>query len=155
MLVTSSRKPSARTRILCKYLASFFNCDYINRGKLGLEELCAQVVDTLLVTGDYHGNPGSLNFYSNELDPLLSIKFTLSDPDQLKYSHLRSTKPVISGSSKLSCVLSQITGLPVLNDDDFPVYLKVNEKSLEFNYYGKQLFCLKIIKYRSFLEETL
>ncbi len=155
MLVTSSRKPSARTRILCKYLASFFNCDYINRGKMGLEELCTHIVDTLLVVGDFHGNPGSLNIYDGELNSLLSAKFTLSEPDQLKNSHLRSTEPVISGSSELAHVLSQITGLPVFGDNDFPVYISATEESLVFNYYGKQLFYLNILKYSSFPEEGL
>ncbi|MCG7852848.1 MAG: rRNA maturation protein, partial [Methanosarcinaceae archaeon] len=74
MLITSSRKPSAITRILCKQLASFLNCDYINRGKKSIGEVLYLVEgETLLVAGEYHGNPGSITFFDGEGECFLSL----------------------------------------------------------------------------------
>ena len=79
MLITSSRKPSIKTRTLCKELASFFQCESINRGKMGMKETLSLVADgPLLIVGEYHGNPGSLIFYAQDGRELLSIRISVT-----------------------------------------------------------------------------
>ena len=64
MLVTSSRKPSAKTRTLCKLLSRFIAGRSMTRGKMGMQELLEFAEGgPLIVVGEYHGNPGELSFY--------------------------------------------------------------------------------------------
>ena len=39
MILTTSRKPSRKTRRLARVLANFMNWEYINRGKLSMDEI--------------------------------------------------------------------------------------------------------------------
>ncbi|MCO5381387.1 MAG: rRNA maturation protein [Methanosarcina barkeri] len=64
MLITSSRKPSAKTRTLCKLLSRFIAGRSMTRGKMGMQELLEFVEGgPLIVVGEYHGNPGELSFF--------------------------------------------------------------------------------------------
>lgn len=63
MLVTSSRKPSAKTRTLCKLLSRFIAGRCISRGKMGMQELLEFAEGgPLIVIGEYTEIPGSLPF---------------------------------------------------------------------------------------------
>jgi U3 small nucleolar ribonucleoprotein protein IMP4 len=90
MLLTSSRKPSFKTKILCKKLALFFDAPYMNRGKTSFSEVLEQAAgNVLLVVGDYHGNPGSLSFYDVNSNSFLSVYFSETIPDAVLQAELR------------------------------------------------------------------
>ncbi len=71
IVISTSRKPSQRTRTLCKELQILLpSALYIQRGKSNFEELLrhsGQVkARLLLLIGEREGNPGSLDLYSVE-----------------------------------------------------------------------------------------
>ena len=100
MLVTSSRKPSARTRTLCKLLSRFMAGRCITRGKMGMQELLEFAEGRpLIIIGEYHGNPGELGFYDETGKLLFSIRFTdwYSGPDSHRFPMRPSYMPGESG----------------------------------------------------------
>ncbi|MCL2142420.1 MAG: hypothetical protein FWH46_06080 [Methanimicrococcus sp.] len=108
MLLTSSRKPSFKTKILCKKLALFFDAPYMNRGKMSFSEVLEQGNGRiLLVAGDYHGNPGSLSFYDANGKPFLSVYFSETNPDNVPQSELRYGSHEFSGTDS-SLVFKQL-----------------------------------------------
>lgn len=77
MFITSSRKPSAKTRTFCKKLSQFMTFRYVNRGKTGLRDLLDLAEgEAFLIVGEYHGNPGSLSFYGTEGKLSFSLRFS-------------------------------------------------------------------------------
>ncbi|WP_135604493.1 rRNA maturation protein [Methanococcoides sp. NM1] len=149
MLITSSRKPSVNTRTLCKYLASFFNCEYLTRGKMGLADVMSYSDDThVVVVGDYHGSPGSLMFYDEEGAELLSIRLSMFYPDGYKFSNLKSMEPFLMGNGELGNMLSLYFGIPQDECDGMAKCIRVEDDRMEFLYSGKLLFRLNVKSYR-------
>ncbi|MCD4821566.1 MAG: rRNA maturation protein [Methanococcoides sp.] len=149
MLITSSRKPSANTRTMCKYLASFFNCEYVARGKTGLMDIINLCEDGLLmVIGDYHGSPGSIMFYDGEGAELLSIHLSVFYPDGYKYVPLKALEPSINGDGELSELLSYYLDIPEGECYYDSKCLIASDDHLEFIYLDNLLFRLNIKNYR-------
>ena len=99
MLITSSRKPSFKTKIICKKLALFFDGAYMTRGKMPFSEVLERGVGSaLLVVGEYHGNPGSLSFYDSDSRPAVSVHFSETTVDSVSQAELRYGKKVFCGS---------------------------------------------------------
>ena len=147
MLITSSRKPSNRTRTLCKYLATFFNCEYVNRGKMGMGEVLHLAHDDpLLIVGEFHGNPGSLAIYDGKGLCLLSIHMTLSYPVNLKFSKLKLVEPVIvgTGKSKLADAIASSLSLLSVDDPSNPRCVIVDNEIIDFIDSDTLLFKLKV-----------
>lgn len=145
MLITSSRKPSNRTRTLCKYLATFFNCEYVNRGKMGMGEVLHLAHDDpLLIVGEFHGNPGSLAIYDGNGLCLLSIHMTVSDPENLKFSKLKLIEPVIVGTGKLVDAMISSLSLQRANNSSNPRCIIVDNEMIDFIDSGNLLFKLKV-----------
>lgn len=145
MLITSSRKPSNGTRTLCKHLATFFNCEYINRGKMGMGEVLNLAHDnSLLVVGEFHGNPGSLAIYDGNGICLLSIHMTVSYPDNSKYSKLKLLKPVIAGSDELANAIANSLSLQRADDPSGSRYATINDGIMNFIDSGKLIFKIKV-----------
>ncbi|ENN96576.1 ribosomal biogenesis protein [Methanocaldococcus villosus KIN24-T80] len=71
MILTSSRKPSQRTRSFLRDLERTLNIPYIQRGKLSLKELFEMDKHILLI-GEFKGNPGTLMVYDVEREKKLS-----------------------------------------------------------------------------------
>ena len=147
MLITSSRKPSNRTRTLCKYLATFFNCEYVNRGKMGMGEVLHLAHDNpLLIVGEFHGNPGSLAIYDGNGLCLLSIHMTVSYPENSKFSKLKLVEPapVIVGTGKLVDALVSGLSLQRANNSSCPRCVIVNNEMIDFIDSGNLFFKLKV-----------
>ncbi|KZX16457.1 ribosomal biogenesis protein [Methanobrevibacter cuticularis] len=77
MLISTSRKPSQKTRAFCKNLSHALGFDYINRGKMSLRDLqlkSSQLgYDSLVLVYEMKGNPSKITFFSNEGEELLII----------------------------------------------------------------------------------
>lgn len=150
MLITSSRKPSAITRTLCKQLASFLNCDYINRGKKGIGEVIyLSEGGPLLVLGEYHGNPGSINVFDGEGECLLSVHINAAFPSGFKYTRLKVIKPVIVGTSELASAIASSFSLEYKEDASCLRSIRVNDDTIDFIDSGKLIFRLHIKGFRS------
>jgi|GEM_PF-802862 len=90
MLLTSSRKPSFKTKILCKKLALFFDAAYMTRGKMSLSEVLERSGGVVLcIVGEYHGNPGSLSFHDPSGDFFLSLRISETSFDSVSQAELR------------------------------------------------------------------
>ena len=77
MLISTSRKPSQKTRKFCKTLAHATGFISVNRGKMNMRELLLKALElkevNLAVVNEIKGNPSKITFYSNKGDELLSI----------------------------------------------------------------------------------
>ncbi|ADG13171.1 Brix domain protein [Methanocaldococcus infernus ME] len=76
MIITSSRKPSQRTRSFLRDLERTLNLPYIQRGKLSLKELF-DIDKHILLIGEFKGNPGTLVVYDVENCKRLSSFITV------------------------------------------------------------------------------
>lgn len=149
MLITSSRKPSAGTRILCKHMASFFGCEYFNRGKMGMGEVLNLSRDIpLIIVGEYHGNPGSILFYDSEGECVLSFHVSLN---VAPVSHPGVSGATITGNNELSALLSEIL-LPIGHDSvSHPLVLDISDELMDFRENDRILFSLKIKSYKKYI----
>ena len=71
MILTTSRKPSQRTRSFVRDLERILNLPYVQRGKLSLKELFKMDKHILLI-GEFKANPGMLVVYDVENERMLS-----------------------------------------------------------------------------------
>lgn len=100
MLLTSSRKPSFKTKILCKKLALFCDAAYMTRGKMSMSEVLERGKGSVLViVGEYHGNPGSLSFYDPAGRMFLSLRFSDTSFDTVSNTELRYGEKIFYGSA--------------------------------------------------------
>ncbi|MDI9609990.1 MAG: rRNA maturation protein [Archaeoglobales archaeon] len=63
MILTTSRKPSRKTRSFAKALSRFLNWQYVQRGKISLKEFENK---RICVISEIKGNPAFLNFYDGD-----------------------------------------------------------------------------------------
>lgn len=150
MQITSSRKPSASTRTLCKLLASFFNCDYFNRGKMGMGEVLSHADgSSLMIVGEYHGNPGSISMYDQDGFCVLSVYVSLAVSKE-PYPRSRQTEVCIAGEGELVSAFSKL--LPPGGNEEPPGSLKmmISDDRIDFIEADVALFTLKVRSYRIF-----
>lgn len=150
MQITSSRKPSASTRTLCKLLASFFNCDYFNRGKMGMGEVLSHADgSSLIIVGEYHGNPGSISMYDPDGFCVLSMYISLSSSEE-PYPRSRQAKPSITGEGELVTVFSELLQLNSDEGSLSSLKMMISSDRIDFIEADVTLFALKIRSYRLF-----
>ena len=77
MLISTSRKPSQKTRKFCKNLAHATGSRSVNRGKMNMRELLLKALEVdefnLAIVNEIKGNPSKITFYSNKGEVLLII----------------------------------------------------------------------------------
>ena len=109
MLISTSRKPSQKTRKFCKNLAHSTGSTSVNRGKMNMRELLLKALEldefNLAVVNELKGNPSKITFYSNKGEVLLVILIGAS----LEFDKLNIAP------SKLK-IVSQVKKLDVLSD---------------------------------------
>ncbi|GAA5818517.1 MAG: ribonucleotide-diphosphate reductase subunit beta [Methanobrevibacter sp. CfCl-M3] len=70
MIISTSRRPSQKTRIFCKNLSAVLGCKYINRGKMSLRELYLKSLEenknSIAIIYEIKGNPSKITFLSNK-----------------------------------------------------------------------------------------
>ncbi|MEM4702597.1 MAG: rRNA maturation protein [Archaeoglobaceae archaeon] len=75
MIITTSRKPSRKTRSFAKALSRFIGWKYIQRGKLSLKDF---KMEKFCIISEIKGNPAVLSFFFNGVKTL-EIRFTISN----------------------------------------------------------------------------
>jgi len=77
MLISTSRKPSQKTRSFCKNLSHALDFTYINRGKMNMRDLFLKSsglnYDSTVMVYELKGNPSKITFFSNEGNERLAI----------------------------------------------------------------------------------
>jgi U3 small nucleolar ribonucleoprotein protein IMP4 len=82
MLITTSRKPSQRTRSFCKDLNRVIDSEYVNRGKMSLRNVLLKSSELgstkTAVVSEVKGNPSRIDFYNENGNPIISLDVTVS-----------------------------------------------------------------------------
>ena len=147
MLITTSRKPSARTRSLCKLLSRFIAGRCITRGKMGMKELL-EFADggPLIVIGEYHGNPGELSFYDENGKLLFSIRFTDWYSEESDSYWFPDVEPALSGQGEIADAFESF--FDQLPSDS--TLIVVGEKYIDFIGSKKSLFKLNLRGFKKY-----
>lgn len=75
MILTTSRKPSRKTRSFAKALSRFLNWKYIQRGKMSLKDF---ENEKICLISEIKGNPAFLSFYEGD-KKTLELFFSVSN----------------------------------------------------------------------------
>lgn len=77
MLISTSRKPSQKTRSFCKNLSHALDFTYINRGKMNMRDLFLKSsglnYESTAIIYEIKGNPSKITFFSNNGNEKLAI----------------------------------------------------------------------------------
>ena len=117
MLISTSRKPSQKTRKFCKNLAHATGFHSVNRGKMNMRELLLKALEldevNLAVVNEIKGNPSKITFYSNKGEILLAILVGVTI-DNEKMNIAPSQLKIVSEVKELN-VLSDILNLDLVD----------------------------------------
>lgn len=128
MLISTSRKPSQKTRKFCKNFSHATVSSYVNRGKMNMRDLLLKALElgevNIAVVHEIKGNPSRITFYSNKGEVLLVllINVTLTN-ERLHISPKNLT--VVSEVEKLNS-LAEIFTFPLVEEDNAN-YIKINK----------------------------
>ena len=157
MLVTSSRKPSARTRALCKLLSRFMAGRCITRGKMGMQELLEFAEGgPLIVVGEYHGNPGELSFYDEVGKLLFSLRFTDWYSKELDSYWFPDIEPLLTGQGEIADAFEAFFHFQTVESDKIDqllpssILISIGEKDIDFMGSGKSLFKLNLKGFKKY-----
>jgi len=157
MLITTSRKPSARTRSLCKLLSRFIAGRCIVRGKMGVQELLEFAEGgPLIVIGEYHGNPGELSFHDETGKLLFSLRFTDWYSKELDSYWFPDAEPALAGQGEIADALEAFFRFQKVESDKIDqlppgsTLIMVGEKDLDFMGSGKSLFKLNLRGFKKY-----
>ncbi len=78
MFITTSRKPSSKTRTFCQSLSRVLNATYANRGKMSFRDVLikASGFKIIAVVSQVKGNPSRIEFYNQKGEILLTLYIT-------------------------------------------------------------------------------
>lgn len=134
MLISTSRKPSQKTRKFCKNFAHATGSSSINRGKMNMREILLKALYeeevNLAIVNEIKGNPSRITFYSNEGELLLIILISVSTTDD-RINISPSRLKIVSEIKSLNC-LSDILGFELVDkaDENYIHITNGNENSL-------------------------
>ncbi|MDI9624784.1 MAG: ribosomal biosynthesis protein [Methanothermobacter sp.] len=96
MLLTTSRKPSQRTRSFCQKLKRSMGCPYINRGKMNIQEILQKTIEhgesTLAIVSEKHGNPSKITFYNTRGQQIGYMTINVAIPKKLEAKPTKKIK---------------------------------------------------------------
>ncbi|WP_298502126.1 Brix domain-containing protein [uncultured Methanobrevibacter sp.] len=130
MLISTSRKPSQKTRKFCKTLARVTDSTSVNRGKMNMRELLLKALEVdefnLAIVNETKGNPSKITFYSNKGEVLLVIMISVvleseklnMAPSQLKVVSKIERLNVLSDILDFDLVDSAEDNCIVISDDE-------------------------------------
>lgn len=132
MLISTSRKPSQKTRKFCKTLAHATGSSSVNRGKMNMRELLLKALEleevNLAVVNEIKGNPSKITFYSNKGDELLSILISAVLENE-KLNIAPGSLKIVSEVEKLD-KLSEILSFEKVDKADYNYILVSKDQDL-------------------------
>ncbi len=141
MLISTSRKPSQKTRKFCKNLARATGSTSVNRGKMNMRELLLKALEldefNLAIVNEIKGNPSKITFYSNKGEILLAILIGASVESE-KLNIAPSQLKIVSKIKKLD-VLSEILDIELVDkaDDNYILISGSDDLVAKINFFNK------------------
>ena len=141
MLISTSRKPSQKTRKFCKNFARVTGSTSENRGKMNMRELLLKALEleeiNLAVVNEIKGNPSKITFYSNKGEVLLVILISISQ-DSEKLNIAPSKLKIVSDVDELN-LLSDILGVELVDkaEDNYMLISKDENLIAKINFINK------------------
>lgn len=82
MFITTSRKPSGRTRSFCQSLSRALNTTYVNRGKMSFRDVLVKASDSgfekIAIVSQIKGNPSRIEIFDKNGEILLFLKISMA-----------------------------------------------------------------------------
>lgn len=82
MLITTSRRPSPRTRSFCRRIEKIINSHYVNRGKMSIRDMLLKSSqlghDTIFLVGEMKGNPSIIRILNSKGENILTLQVKVS-----------------------------------------------------------------------------
>ena len=141
MLISTSRKPSQKTRKFCKNLAHATGSTSVNRGKMNMRELLLKAIEVdefnLAIVNEIKGNPSRISFYSNRGELLLSILIGASEGSE-KMNIAPSQLKIVSEVDKLN-VLKDILDMDLVDkaEENYILIAKSDDSVAKINFINK------------------
>jgi len=105
MLLTTSRKPSQRTRSFCQKLKRAIGCPYINRGKMNIQEILQKTIEhkesTVAIVSEKRGNPSKITFYNINGEQIGYMTINVAIPKKLETEPTMNIKGAIENIKPL------------------------------------------------------
>ena len=136
MLISTSRKPSQKTRKFCKNLAHATGSTSVNRGKSNMRELLLDE-HNLAIVNEIKGNPSRVTFYSNKGEILLIILIGVTTSNERCHILPKNLK-IVSKVEKLN-VLSEILGFKLVDkaSENYILISKEDDLIAKINFVNK------------------
>ena len=141
MLISTSRKPSQKTRKFCKVLARLTDSTSVNRGKMNMRELLLKALEVdeynLAVVNEIKGNPSRISFFSNKGELLLTILIGATITNE-KTNFAPSRLKIVSEIERLN-VLSEILDLDLVDkaEDNYILISKSDDSPARIYFINK------------------
>lgn len=141
MLISTSRKPSQKTRKFCKDLAHATGSTSVNRGKMNMRELLLKALDVdeynLAIVNEIKGNPNRISFFDNRGDLLLTLIIGASEHKE-KMNIAPSELKIVSQVEELN-VLSDILDMELVDsaEKNYLLISKSEDSIAKINFINK------------------
>ena len=142
MLISTSRKPSQKTRKFCKTLARTTDSTSVNRGKMNMRELLLKALEVdevnLAIVNEIKGNPSKITFYSNKGEVLLVLLISVSMTNNEKLNIAPSQLKIVSSFDELN-ILSDILDIDLVEraEDNFIIISQHKDFIAKINFVNK------------------
>ena len=142
MLISTSRKPSQKTRKFCKTLARTTDSTSVNRGKMNMRELLLKALEVdevnLAIVNEIKGNPSKITFYSNKGEVLLVLLISVSMANNEKLNMAPSQLKIVSSFDELN-ILSDILDIDLVEraEDNFIIISQHKDFIAKINFVNK------------------
>ena len=141
MLISTSRKPSQKTRKFCKNLAYATGSTSVNRGKMNMRELLLKALEVdeynIAVVNEIKGNPSRISFFSNKGELLLTILIGASEESE-KMNIAPSQLKIVSQVKELD-VLADILDMDLVYkaEENYILISKTDDSVAKINFINK------------------
>ena len=141
MLISTSRKPSQKTRKFCKVLSRTTDSTSVNRGKLNMRELLLMALEVdeynVAVVNEIKGNPSRISFYSNKGELLLTLLVGVTLENE-KTNIAPSQLKMVSEVGELN-VLSEILDFDLVDsaEDNYILIAKSEDSPARIQFINK------------------
>ena len=142
MLISTSRKPSQKTRKFCKTLARTTDSTSEKKKKMNMRELLLKALEldeiNLAIVNEIKGNPSKITFYSNKGEVLLVLLISISMDNNEKLNIAPSQLKIVSSFDKLN-VLSDIFDMELVDraEDNFIIISRHENLIAKINFVNK------------------
>ncbi len=141
MLISTSRKPSQKTRKFCKNFAHATGSTSVNRGKMNMRELLLKALEVdecnLAIVNELKGNPSRISFFSNKGELLLTILIGVTIQNE-KMNIAPSKLKIVSEVDELN-ILSDILDLDLVDsaEDNYILISKSDDSPARIRFINK------------------